>query len=115
MRRVGDLLPEAAAALGLEQELGLARAIASWQRIIAEHVPPAVGQTELLAVHPGALVVAAAEPIVAQELRLRSTDLLQAFASAPGGSRLAELRIVLRRGPRVGRPVQPRPSRPDVD
>ena len=41
--RVGDLLPEAARALGLEDELRLARAITTWDAIIAERVPPAVG------------------------------------------------------------------------
>jgi Dna[CI] antecedent, DciA len=98
MRRIGDLLPEAAAALGLDGELALARAMASWQRIVAEHVPPAAGGSELLAIRPDHLLVAASEPIVAQELRLRSSELLDAFASAPGGSRLPELRIVVRTG-----------------
>ena len=97
MRRLGDLLPETAAALGLEEELRLARAIASWRRLVAELVPAAAGKTELLAVQPGALVVSASEPIVAQELRMRSGELLAAFATAPGGSRLLELRVALRR------------------
>lgn len=115
MRRIGDLLPEAAAALGLEEELALARAMTSWQRIVAEHVPAAAGESELLALHPGVLVVAAREPIVAQELRLRSVELLDAFAGAPGGSRVGELRIVLRPGaPRAGRP-HPRLRGTDVD
>jgi hypothetical protein len=103
MRRIGDLLPEAAAALGLEGELGQARAMASWQRIVAEHVPPAAGMTHLVAIQPGALVVSASEPIVAQELLLRSAELLDAFAAAPGGGRLAELRVISRPGPRPRR------------
>jgi hypothetical protein len=49
-----------------------------------------------------ALLVDADEPIVAQELRLRSTELLDAFAAAPGGMRATELRIRVRR---EGRPL----------
>ena len=41
--RIGDLLPEAARRLGLEDELRLARAIATWDAIVAERVPPAAG------------------------------------------------------------------------
>jgi predicted nucleic acid-binding Zn ribbon protein len=115
MRRLGDLLPHMATALGLEDELRTARAMASWRRIVAEHVPAASGATELVAVQPATLVVSASAPIVAQELRMRSTELLDAFATAPGGSRTADLRIVVRaagdgsghapfRGPASGRP-----------
>ena len=96
MRRVADLLPGMASALGLEDELRIARAMASWRRIVAEHVPGAAGASEIVAMQPGTLVVGASAPIVAQELRLRSTELLDAVATAPGGSRARELRIVVR-------------------
>lgn len=96
MRRVGELLPETAAALGLEDELRLARAMASWKRLVAELVPAAAGATELLAIRPAELVVSTSEPIVAQELRLRSGELLEAFAMAPGGARVLGLRVLLR-------------------
>ena len=36
----------------------------------------------------------------AQELRLRSSELLAAFASAPGGQRLRELQVVVRPAPK---------------
>ncbi len=115
MRRLGDLLPHMATSLGLEDELRTARAMASWRRIVAEHVPAAAGATELVAVQPGALIVAAAAPIVAQELRLRSTELLDAFATAPGGARTGELRVVMRSIQAGGNPGSPRgrtPGRP---
>ena len=96
MRRLGELLPAMATELGLEDELRLSRAMASWARIVEEHVPPATGLSELVAVQPPVLVVSASAAIVAQELRLRAVQLLQAFAAAPGGSRLMELRVVLR-------------------
>ena len=103
MRRIGELLPTAAASLGLEEELRLARAMASWERLVAELVPPAAGTTRLLSIQPGAIVVSASLPIVAQELRLRASELLTAVASAPGGSRAPELRVVVRPGGSDGR------------
>ena len=87
--RIGDLLPEAARQLGLEEELRLARAIATWDAIVEERVPPAAGACRLVRLEPGAIVVAADEPIVAAELRMRAVELLDAFAAAPGGARRA--------------------------
>ncbi len=91
--RLSDLLPEAARQLGLERELRLARAVATWNALIAEHVPPAVGACRLVGLEPDAIVVAVDEPIVAAELRMRAIELLDAFAVAPGGSRVRFLRI----------------------
>ncbi len=96
MERVGDLLPEAARRLGLEEEYRLARARGTWAAIVGELVPAAAGACRLLAIDGGALVVEADAAIVAQELRLRATELLAALAAAPGGPRAAELRIRLR-------------------
>jgi Dna[CI] antecedent DciA-like protein len=98
MRRVGDLLPTAAASLGLEEELRFARAMAGWQRLVAELAPAAAGRSRLIAVRPAELVVSASEGIVAQELRLRSGELLAAFANVPGGARVPDLRVVIRPG-----------------
>jgi hypothetical protein len=96
MERVGDLLPEAARHLGLEEEYRLARASVTWTALVGERVPAASGACRLLAVEAGALIVEADAPIVAQELRLRSTELLAAFAAAPGGLRVGELRVRVR-------------------
>ena len=92
--RIGDLLPDAARELGLEAELRLARATATWEALVAERVPPAVGACRLVRLEPGRLVVEADEPIVASELRLRALELLAAFAGAPGGAAATELRIL---------------------
>jgi hypothetical protein len=97
MRRVGDVLPGVAAELGIDRELKVARQRAAWQRIVAERAPAAGASSSLLAVQPPVLVVSAASPIVAQELRLRQSELLEAFAQAPDGQRLLELRVVIRR------------------
>lgn len=102
MRRIGDLIPEAARALGLEDELRLSRAIATFEAIVAERVPAADGACRVVRIEGFALVVEADAPIVAQELRLRSTELLGAFSAAPGGLGVRELQVHVRRGgPRV--------------
>ena len=92
--RVGDLLPDAARRLGLEDQLRLARAIATWDALVAERVPPAVGACRLVGLERDTVVVEADEAIVASELRLRATELLAAFAVAPGGARARFLRLV---------------------
>ena len=103
--RLGDLLPEAARRLGLGDELRLARAVTTWDALIAERVPPAVGACRLVRLEADAVVVAVDEPIVAAELRMRALELLAAFAEAPGGHRARRLRLIGARegGPEVGR------------
>ena len=96
IRRVGDLLPGIAERLGLEEELRFARAMSSWQRLVEEQVPLA-GTSRLLEIRPPTLVVSAHDAAAGQELRLRSAELLDAFASVPGGQQLLELRVVIRR------------------
>jgi hypothetical protein len=96
MRRVGDVLSEVAGTLGVGDELRLARQMSAWQRLVEELVPRAAGATNLLSVQPPTLVVSAATPIVAQELRLRQVELLSAFGGSPEGVHLLELRVVLR-------------------
>jgi predicted nucleic acid-binding Zn ribbon protein len=77
----------------LEAELALARAAAVWDALIAERVPPAVGACRLVGLEPDALVVAADEPIVAAELRMRAAELLDAFAQASGSPRRRFVRL----------------------
>ncbi len=102
MVRLGDLIPDAARALGLEDELRLSRAIATFEAIVAERVPAAAGACRVIRLEGFTLDVEADAPIVAQELRLRSPELLGAFAAAPGGLRATEMRLHVRReGPAV--------------
>jgi predicted nucleic acid-binding Zn ribbon protein len=96
MRRLGDLLPEAAAALGFEEELRLARAMAAWDRVVAEHVPRAAGASHLIGLRGDALLVTAGSSAVATELQLHAGVLLAAMAAAPSGARARELRVVVR-------------------
>jgi hypothetical protein len=102
MRRLGDLLPDAARALGLEDELRLSRAIATFESIIAERVPAAAGACRVVQLEGFAIDVEADAPIVAQELRLRASELVTAFGATPGGLGVREMRVrVARQGPRV--------------
>jgi hypothetical protein len=104
MQRIGDLIPEAARQLGLEDELRLARAGATWDAIVSERVPAAAGACRLVRLvgvtsAGGGVVEAVVEtdhPIVAQELRMREPELVAALAAAPGGVRLTRLRITVR-------------------
>ena len=102
MTRVGDLIPDAARQLGLEDELRLARAIATFERSSRSACPPRPGSCRVIRLEGFAIDVEADAPIVAQELRLQAPELLTAFASAPGGVGVRELRVHVRRaGPRV--------------
>jgi predicted nucleic acid-binding Zn ribbon protein len=97
MERLGDLIPEAARRLGLEDELRLGRAVATWEAIVGERVPGAAGGTRFVRLDGASLVVEADEAIVAQELRLRGPELLKAFSAAPGGAPATTLRVGVRR------------------
>jgi len=102
MQRIGELIPETARRLGLDEELRLARAMATFTAIVAERVPAASGVCRLVRLDGYALVVEADAPIVAQELRLRTPELLAAFSAAPGGIAAREIRLRVRHaGPAV--------------
>jgi hypothetical protein len=96
VHRIGDLLAGLASELGLTEELRAARGISSWRRVVEELVPPAAGASSLVEIRPPVLVVSATDAGTAQELRLQSVALLEAFAHAPGGQRLLELKVVVR-------------------
>ena len=100
MVRLGDLLPDAARGLGLEDELRLSRAMATFEQLVAERVPTAAGACRVVRIDGFAVVVEADAPIVAQELRLRGPELLAAFASTPAGIGAREIRVLVGRGGR---------------
>ena len=98
MSRIGDLLPDAARGLGLEDELRLSRAMATFEAIVAERVPAAAGACRVVRIDGFDMVVEADAPIVAQELRLRAGELMAAFAASPAGLGVRDLRVHVRRG-----------------
>jgi len=96
MTRIGDLIPDAAARLGLADELRRARAVAAFDRIVAERAPAAHGACRALRMDGDTLVVEADAPIVAQELRLHARQLAEAFRAAPAGGPVSEIRVTVR-------------------
>jgi hypothetical protein len=97
MSRIGDLMPQAAAHLGLEDELRRARLLATFEAIVAELAPAAHGACRALRVDGETLLVEADAPIVGQELVLHSDELAAAFRRAPGGAQVRQLRVTVRR------------------
>jgi predicted nucleic acid-binding Zn ribbon protein len=97
MVRIGDLLPDAARGLGLEPELRLSRAMATFEQLVGERVPAAAGACRVVRIEGFVVFVEADAPIVAQELRLRGPELLAAFAATPAGGGARELRVIVRR------------------
>ena len=97
MSRVGDLVPEAAARLGLADELRRARLLSTFDAIVAEHAPAAHGACRALRIEGETLLVEADAPIVGQELLLHGDDLAAAFRMAPGGAPVRQVRVTVRR------------------
>ena len=89
--------------LGLEDELRLSRAMATFEALVAERVPAAAGACRVVRLEGFALDVEADAPIVAQELRLRSgraADRLRGRAGRGRRARIAGPRPA-RRSPRI--------------
>ena len=97
MSRIGDLMPSAAAHLGLEDELRRARLLATFDTIVAELVPAAHGACRAIRIDGETLLVEADAPIVGQELLLHGDALASAFRTAPGGAGVRQVRVVIRR------------------
>lgn len=97
MARIGELMPQAAAHLGLQDELRRARFVATFDAIVAERAPAAHGACRALKVDGETLVIEADAPIVGQELLLHGDDLASAFRTAPGGASVRQVRVVIRR------------------
>ena len=97
MSRIGDLMPVAAARLGLQDELRRARMLATFEAIVGELAPAAHGACRAVRVDGDTLVVEADAPIVGQELLLHAHDLAAAFRTAPGGADVRQVRVTVRR------------------
>ena len=95
MERLGNLLPQAARELGLEDQLEQARAAAAWLEIVAERIPAAAGACRLTDLRGGVAAIETDEPIVAQEVRLRSPELLAALRAVTRAP-VRQLRVATR-------------------
>jgi hypothetical protein len=97
MSRIGELMPQAAAHLGLQDELRKARLVATFDALIAELAPAAHGACRALKVDGETLVIEADAPIVGQEVVLHGDELATAFRRAPGGAQVRQVRVTIRR------------------
>jgi hypothetical protein len=95
MERLGDLLPETARQFGLEDQLEQARLAAAWLSLIADRVPAAAGSCRLIGFSQDVATIEADLPIVAQEIRLRSPELLAALRNSAHVS-VRQLRVLTR-------------------
>jgi predicted nucleic acid-binding Zn ribbon protein len=95
LERLADLLPNAARQFGLEDQLQQALAAAAWSEIVADRIPAAAGACRLVALSQGVAAIETDEPIVAQELRLRSPELLAALRAATRAP-IRQLRVTAR-------------------
>lgn len=95
MERLADLLPRTAREFGLEDQLEQARVASAWLATVAERVPAATGACRLVELRQGIATIEADEPIVAQELRLRSLELLAALR-ATARTPVRQLRVTTR-------------------
>jgi len=97
MSRIGDLMPQAAAHLGLGDELRRARFLSTFDAVVAELAPAAHGACRALRLDGETLVVEADAPIVGQELVLHGDELAAAFRRAPGGAQVRQVRVTIKR------------------
>jgi predicted nucleic acid-binding Zn ribbon protein len=95
MERLGDLLSHTARQFGLEEQLEQARAASAWLDVVAERVPAAAGSCRLTELSHGVATIEADAPIVAQEIRLRSPELLAALRASTRAP-ILQLRITTR-------------------
>jgi hypothetical protein len=90
---LAGLLPEAARALGFEEELRFARTMGAFGDLLREVAPHLAPTSHLVAIERGRLIVEATNPVVAQELHLRGAELARAFSERPGGERSLGLTV----------------------
>jgi len=90
---LAGLLPEAARALGFEEELRFARTMGAFSDLLREVAPHLAPDTHLVAIERGRLIVEAQNPVAAQELHLRGAELARAFSERPGGERSLGLTV----------------------
>jgi hypothetical protein len=84
---LANLLPEAARALGLEEELRFARTMGAFSDLLRDVAPHLAADCRLVAIERGRLIVEAQNPAAGQEVHLRGAELARAFGERPGGER----------------------------
>lgn len=90
---LAGLLPEAARALGFEEELRFARTMGVFGDLLREVAPHLATTCHLVAIERSRLIVEATNPVAAQELHLRGAEIARAFTERPGGERSIGLTV----------------------
>ena len=96
MSRIGDLIPDAAAAPRPRGRAPARPGVATFDAIVAEPRRPRTARAARVRVEGEALIVEADAPIVGQELRLHARQLAEAFRAAPAGAAISEIRVTVR-------------------
>lgn len=91
------LIPEAARALGFQQELELSQRALLFRELLTQIAPHLVPHCRLVGTDGGRLAVEVDDRVTAQELHLRSAELASAFSKLPNGVRVIGLTIRLGR------------------
>ena len=97
-QKLGALIPEAARALGFEEELERSRRARVFQEILIEIAPHLVPHCRLVGGENGRMVVEVDDRATAQELHLRSAEITGAYSSHPRGARAVGLTVRIGRG-----------------
>jgi hypothetical protein len=97
-QKLSTLIPEAARALGFQEELELSQRARVFQLLvqIAPHLAPHCRLTA--GSEGGRLTIEVDDRATAQELHLRSAEIASAYSSHPGGARAIGLTVLLGQG-----------------
>lgn len=88
-----DVLRKTARGLGIESAVHLGEIEARWARIVG---PTLAGATEPRGLRSGTLVVGAAHPLAAQEMRLRSEEIVAVLQREVPQAGLRRVRVLVR-------------------
>ena len=98
-QRLSTLIPEAARALGFQEELELSQRARVFHELLVQIAPHLAPHCRLTAGSKGGrLAIEVDDRATAQELHLRSAEIASAYSSHPGGARAIGLTVRLGQG-----------------
>ena len=97
-QKLSALIPEAARALGYEEELELSRRARVFQELLNKIAPHLAPHCRLTGGESGRLIIEVDDRATAQELHLRSAEIAGEYSSHPSGMRAIGLTVRLGRG-----------------
>jgi hypothetical protein len=96
--KLSALIPEAARALGFEEELELSQRARVFHELLIQIAPHLAPHCRLTGGEGGRLTIEVDDRATAQELHLRSAEIAGAYSSHPSGMRAIGLTVRLGRG-----------------